>query len=105
MRRAMKHPVGWETSATAYLSLYREMTKVTTGEGQMSLKIVKSAPIDGQRPGTSGLRARTDTFMGKHYLENYVQSVFDAVGPLTGRDTDPRGATGGSSMPRRSRRS
>ena len=51
----------------------------------MSLKIAETAPIDGQRPGTSGLRARTDTFMRKHYLENYVQSVFDAVGPLTGR--------------------
>ena len=32
MRRAMNHPVGWETSAKAYLSLYREMTKVTTCE-------------------------------------------------------------------------
>lgn len=51
----------------------------------MSLMIVKTAPIDGQRPGTSGLRARTGTFMSKGYLENYVQSVFDAVGPLTGR--------------------
>lgn len=51
----------------------------------MSLKIVKTAPIDGQRPGTSGLRARTGTFMGKGYLENYVQSMFDAVGPLKGR--------------------
>ena len=51
----------------------------------MSLKIVKTTPIDGQRPGTSGLRARTETFMRKGYLENYVQSVFDAVGPLTGR--------------------
>ncbi len=32
MRRAMRHPVGWEMSAKAYLSLYEGMTKVTECE-------------------------------------------------------------------------
>uniref|UniRef100_A0A7S0HRR7 phosphoglucomutase (alpha-D-glucose-1,6-bisphosphate-dependent) n=1 Tax=Phaeocystis antarctica TaxID=33657 RepID=A0A7S0HRR7_9EUKA len=47
----------------------------------MSLTIteVATAPIDGQKPGTSGLRKKTKVFMGEHYLENFCASVFDAL--------------------------
>ncbi|MDF2233989.1 alpha-D-glucose phosphate-specific phosphoglucomutase [Albimonas sp. CAU 1670] len=51
----------------------------------MTPTVVKTSPIPGQKPGTSGLRARTRTFMGPHYLENFVQSVFDALGGIEGR--------------------
>lgn len=51
----------------------------------MSAKTIATTPFDGQKPGTSGLRARTRVFMQPHYLENFVQSVFDTVGPLTGK--------------------
>ncbi|MBY8976797.1 alpha-D-glucose phosphate-specific phosphoglucomutase [Rhodobacteraceae bacterium NNCM2] len=44
------------------------------------ITLVKTAPIEGQKPGTSGLRQKTRRFMEPGYLENFVQSIFDAVG-------------------------
>jgi len=41
---------------------------------------VKTAPIEGQKTGTSGLRKRTREFMAPNYLANWVQSLFNALG-------------------------
>ncbi len=46
----------------------------------MTIRTVPTQPIAGQKPGTSGLRKKTPVFMGRHYLENFVQSIFDVVG-------------------------
>ena len=45
----------------------------------MTISTIASMPIAGQKPGTSGLRKKTHVFMGAHYLENFVQAIFDAV--------------------------
>ena len=44
---------------------------------QVSIQTIPTTPFEGQRPGTSGLRKKTRIFMQPHYLENFVQAVFD----------------------------
>ena len=51
----------------------------------MNVRTIPTTPIEGQKPGTSGLRKKTAVFMETGYLENFVQSVFDAVGGLDGK--------------------
>ena len=50
----------------------------------MPMHTVRTNPIDGQKPGTSGLRKKTAVFRRPHFLENYVQSIFDGIGGIAG---------------------
>ncbi len=51
----------------------------------MDILTVLTTPIEGQKPGTSGLRKKTRVFMEPSYLENFVQAVFDAIGGAEGK--------------------
>jgi len=51
-----------------------------------NIQSIPTTPFPDQRPGTSGLRKKTRVFMQPHYIENFVQGVFDTVREEPGID-------------------
>jgi len=44
------------------------------------IKTVSTTPYNGQKMGTAGIRQKVQTVLQKNYLENFIQSLFNAIG-------------------------
>jgi len=51
----------------------------------MVAQTITTSAFNDQRPGTSGLRKKVTVFQQAHYLENFVQSTFDALDDVQGK--------------------
>ena len=51
----------------------------------MPISTINTSPFEGQKPGTSGLRKKVSVFKQSHYLENFIQSTFNALGDCEGK--------------------
>lgn len=49
------------------------------------LKVVKTTPYADQKMGTAGLRKKSKEASQENYVENFVQSIFNAIGGVEGK--------------------
>lgn len=51
----------------------------------MTPTTIPTTPYSDQKPGTSGLRKKVPVFRQRHYVENFVQAIFDSIADKAGK--------------------
>ena len=49
------------------------------------IQTIQTQPYSDQKMGTAGLRRKSKVVMQEHYIENFMQSIFDVIGDLHGK--------------------
>lgn len=54
-------------------------------KGKEMIKTIATTPYADQKMGTGGLRKKTKVMMQPNYFENFIQSIFNTIGDMTGK--------------------
>ena len=49
------------------------------------IQTIQTKPYTDQKMGTAGLRRKSKVVMQEHYIENFMQAIFDVIGNLKGK--------------------
>lgn len=62
-----------------HIKQIQNLMKQSVIETHITVKTFLTEPIQGQKPGTSGLRKTVKVFKSDHYTQNFIQSYFLTV--------------------------